>query len=454
MTRLRRSARWLVALRAFRLAAEAGWLTVLYAAAAVTFDHRPPELGPIELAALVGLGALVGRYARPRPEAGALILIAIAVGAGVLGWLASEEARSLLSTDLAQALGIHLAGWLGALAVLRGATIRGGTTGARQAEDLLRNVVPFIALVWAFAAIWVAGPLRLSFSITATWGTVLLVSAGLLALGLGRLARLHAELGDRRQKRRWRWLVVGAGLAVAPLALPFVVLSGIPAGALLGPIVGPVQALFILVAYPLGIFAEFMVGLLKPVLAPFGAILDLIARRSEQAPRPQQEAEPQVLLTVLGIGMALITAIVVMIGVFLLVHWLLLRRQRNDLDDTQTPAGEEHAIVLPSDPPRPSGMPTGRAARRPVRDAVTAYLNALVELDSHPPFARHPTETPAQHAARTKAAGMPASEQLARLAAGYQLARYGGRVLTTSEDRRAISRLERIRRSLRALLRP
>jgi hypothetical protein len=447
-----------VAQTIIRLAAEAGWMSVVYSVAVVTFDRRAPALGPIEFAGLVGIGVLVGRYGRPRPDVGTVMLLAAAIGAGAVGWLASDEARSLLSVDPARALGLHLAGWLGALALLRGVVIRTGSAGVRQTEDLLRTMLPIVALVWAFATITAPTVLQMPFSITAIWGTVVLIAAGLLALGLGRLALLHAAVADRRTRRRWQWLVVGSGLTVAPLAAPFVVLSGIPVSGLVGPIVGPVQAVVGLVqavvglvAYPMGLLVEWLIDLLRPIVSPLAPLLDELERRL--AARPQGEAtDPPLLLTVLGVSLALITALMTIAIVLVLLHWLLVRRPRENLDDSPLPAGEEHAIVVPSRRPRPLGTRAGRTPR-PVRDAVTAYLNALVELDRHPPFARHPTETPAQHAARTRAAGMPASEELARLAAGYQLARYGGRVLTRSEDRRAISRFERIRRSLRALLR-
>lgn len=439
---------------AIRLAAEAGWITVVYAAAAVLLDGRSPVLGPLVLAALAGLGAMVAAFSRSRPNIGAALLLAVAVGAGALGWLASDEVRGLVLTDPAAALFLHHAGWLGALAAVRGAVARAGVTGSGQLEELLRYTLPFVALVWAVAMVLTPGPLRLPFSITAIWGTVLLISASLVGLGLARLAVLHAGVGDRGVRRRWRWLVVAAGFAVAPLAAPFVVLSGIPVAELLNPLVGPLQTVLLLIAYVLGGLADWLIELLRPVLAPLGPLLDELAARMEARPRPA-DGEYVRFDTTLFVVLAAVAALVAVAIVYLMARQLLLNRHRAEFDEASITAGEEHAIVVPPGRQRRSAAAGKRGGRRmPVRGVVTAYLNALRELDRHPPFARQPTETPARHALRTRQEGMPASAELARLAAGYQLARYGDRALTRREDARAITRFERLRRTLRALLRP
>jgi hypothetical protein len=80
------------------------------------------------------------------------------------------------------------------------------------------------------------------------------------------------------------------------------------------------------------------------------------------------------------------------------------------------------------------------------RDAVSAYLASLDELAAHrPDAARGEHETPRAHARRVSA-----GTELDILQADYALARYGGRILTDAEHRRAIGRWQRLRRRLRS----
>ncbi|MEO6350972.1 MAG: hypothetical protein ABIP53_10010, partial [Candidatus Limnocylindrales bacterium] len=67
------SRRWRVAFFVLRVAAEAGWLSVVYAAAAVVMSHTPPVLGPFEIAGFVGVGLVIGRISRSSPGAGAVL---------------------------------------------------------------------------------------------------------------------------------------------------------------------------------------------------------------------------------------------------------------------------------------------------------------------------------------------------------------------------------------------
>jgi hypothetical protein len=437
-----------------RLLAEAGWITVVYAAAAVLLDRQAPVLGPIEFAALAGLGALVGAFSRSWPNVGAALLLVVALGAGALGWLASDQVRALAVTDPGSALSLHHAGWLGALAALRGAVARIGIGGAGQLEELLRHALPFVALVWAVTVVARPGPLEPAFSISAIWGTVLLISSGLVGLGLSRLAVLQAGLPNRAARRRWRSAVVGAGLAMAPLAAPFVVLSGVPLAALLDPIVGPLRTLALMVAYFLGGLADWLIELLRPVFAPLKPLFDELAERMENRPR-SPDTNPAGFDQTLVVMLAAIGGLIVLLIVFLIARQLLANRHRDEFEEDEIAAGEEHAIVVPAGRRRqPATGVSGATRRTRVRGAVTAYVNALGELEQHPQFARLPAETPAQHALRVRQDGMPAAAELARLAAGYQLARYGERTITRREDRRAISRFERLRHKLRELFRP
>ena len=115
---------WALAGPILRVAAEAGFFTILYSALSVTLDHQPPQLGPVEFTALVALGSLIGNFTEPNTLIGAPVLLIAVLGAGFLGWLASPEAQAVLSKGIGWTLVVHQIGWLAGVAVLRGSFIR------------------------------------------------------------------------------------------------------------------------------------------------------------------------------------------------------------------------------------------------------------------------------------------------------------------------------------------
>jgi hypothetical protein len=80
---------------------------------------------------------------------------------------------------------------------------------------------------------------------------------------------------------------------------------------------------------------------------------------------------------------------------------------------------------------------------------VSAYLAALRVIEPDEELRRGPAETPAGHARRLRQAGAGTLE-LDLLAADFELARWGGRRISSAEDRRAIGRWERLRVRLAA----
>ena len=227
-----------------RVIAEAGWITVVYSAASVMIDKHVPVLGPIEFFAFVLAGALIGRIGRPRLDLGPVLLIMSVVVGGIVGWLASPEARELLP-NIAAAASVHVAGWLAGVAVLRGAIVDTGEKAAEDLEKLLRTVPVGLALIWAYMAIAADEALWLSFAVGAMWGTLAFLSSSVVSIGLARLNVLHSGLADERQRRGWRWLVIGIGFVIVPIAVPIGVLSGIPLAAMVTPVVGPLQSFWV-----------------------------------------------------------------------------------------------------------------------------------------------------------------------------------------------------------------
>jgi hypothetical protein len=432
---------------ALRIIAEAGWITVVYSALAVMAGHAAPILGPVEFALLVLAGVLVGWIGRPREGLGPVLLIVAVVAGGALGWLASPEAREVLLNP-AKALGIHLAGWMAGVAVLRGAIVNTGEKAAEEIERLIRIVPAGMALIWAYMAIAAPKDLWLDFAISAMWGTVAFLGASVVSIGLARLNVLHSGAVDARQRRAWRWLVIAIGFGIVPVAVPIMVLSGMPLAAILTPVSGPLLLVGGLLVIPLQGIVWILSEIFRPFAGNIGAFLDqLAARLNGRQPIKQEESE--LLGTLIGLGLWILTILLVLLAIFLFARWLLSRKRGWGQELDKDSADVEHAFVLPPAEPA-AARRRGFRRRGAPHDAVAAYMSALHELESHGEYARFDSETPAAHAARLRRMRAPGAAQMARLAADYQLARYGERQITPAENARAVTRFQRLRRLLRA----
>ncbi len=426
-----------VARAGLRLLAEGGWLSVIYAALAVVAERRIPALGPLEMAALVGLGALVAGRTRDVPGLGAVLLAALAIAGGVAGWLVTDMAFT---------------GLLAGVAVLRGARIEPDRDAAASFEVLLLAAVPAVGVVWAVTLGAAEPELIDQFSATALWGTILLISAGSMGMGLTRLNRLQGSTADRPTRRAWQLLVVAVGVAIVPLALPFGLASGIPIASLVAPLGRPIEIVF---GWLVDLFT-FMASLLL-------ALLGLIFKPGTQpveAPPPGPPPPPigagdvahqdPLMGTIIAIVLLILFGAAIIAGALFYARWLIARPGRPGEARPEVTRDVERAIVHPATL-RPAGRqhaPRRSRLGRP-HDAVSAYLAALAELSPFADLARATTETPAAHSTRLRTAAAPVAPAMSRLAADYQLVRYAQRPLSAAEDRRALSRLERIRRLLR-----
>lgn len=428
-----------------RTIAEAGWLTVFYAMASVLADKRPPVVGPIEMALFVVVGALIGVLGRSRPAFGAPLLIGAVVIGGALGVLAGRDLFGLRADDWRQLLGVGIAGWICGIAVLRGAIISLGEKSADQLEQLLRFMPAVLCLVWAYTTYAARQDLWLSFAIAAMWGTAMYLSGSLVAIGMARLNYLHAEVSDERQKRAWRLLVLGVGFGIVPLTIPIAVLAGIPLAGMLAPVIGPIQWLLSLVAYPLAGIIWLLSIVLQPVAGPLAEFFENLETRAVEMP-DMVGRTPEV-ATAIAALITLATIVVVILALLLGARWILVRRQVEEAEPEAGFSDVERSIVVPEVAP-PAARQRTRRLGAP-RDAVTAYLATIRAMEAHPELARLPAETPAAHAARIRAQPSVRGTDMSRLAATYQLARYGDRAITSFEDSRAVDRFRRIRRAIR-----
>ncbi len=377
-----------------RIVAEAGWLLVLYSTASVIADKRPPIIGPVEMSLFVGAGVLIGAVGRRWPALGAVLVI---VGAFVGGLMGSLAGQNLLAFD-DLVIGRHFAGWLAGLAVLRGAIVSVGDKASEQLEQMLKWVPIAIGVLWAYTTYAGRPELWISFAVAAMWGTAMYLSGSLVAIGMARLDILHAEVKDEQQRRAWRWLVLGVGLAVVPLSVPIAVLAGIPLTAMVSPIVGPIQWLLSLIAYPLAAIIWLLSIVLRPVAGPLSELMDQIGNNVIAV--PDQTTETPEIATFVAALITIATIVVIGLALFLTARWLMIRRQGPPDEPESGYADIERDIVLPVTP-----TPTPKTRIRRLgspRDAVGAYLSTIAALEVRAELARQPAETPARHAARLR----------------------------------------------------
>ncbi len=414
---------------------EGGWLLVVYAGFEVGLVRHDAALGPIEFTLAALLGIWIARRPRRWPRWLALAALAAVV---MVGWLADPA----VLTDLAAgaylaALVAHPGALLLGAAVIRGGAHRDPLDDVDTSADLLRFVTPALLIPWLVGAIIPSdSALRSEFVSVAWMGTLVFVVAGFAALGFGRL-RLLGLSADPRDPAGRTWFLVTAAvpLAIIAVGVPLAVEFGVRPEDLALAIARPGALLFTILALLAAppIVAGFLVASL---IAPGGPAAASPGAASAGTLTGGAADAGQTATTALVIGLILVVAILVV------VRWLRLPSRD---DDDRPRILEERALVMPARSPRPK-LPRRRAARLVPHDAVTAYVATLATLAQDPSLARRPSETPAGHARRLAEAGAdPPPGPLRRLAADYQLARYGERPITAPETGRALARWRRRR---------
>jgi len=431
--------------------AEGGWIAVVYAAVQAVSD-QPPHIGPIELAMLAGIGMAWARRTRWRgPGAEAIGLPLLALVGGALGWFLDPHVRdALVGGNLNAALGMHISGWLAALAVIRGDTHADTDDDSLLQESLLRWAIPGLALPWLIGQAVAPATARPLFTDAAFIGTMVFAGSGFAALGLARLEAVRVATGsDWRRNRTWLATLGVVAAAVMLIGIPTASLLGVPLRAVVAMVYGPIRVLviaFLVLMTPVLLLAAAVAEALHKII-PQGIQLPTITLPDfSKIPETPANVAPTVIFYAL-VGILLLFELIVVAAIMYL-RW----QERRRLLRALAQGFEERSIVIPdpaelaSAPPAPPSRPRRRPP--PFDDPAGAYLAALAALASDGRWPRRPDETPAAHARRTRAEGL-AESSFPRLAAAYQLVRYAGRTLPSPEAGRAPMRLQRLRAALR-----
>ena len=420
---------------------EAAWITLVY----VVVESLGPAQAPLSLlaftgATLAGIGFLrfsaLGGHAYRSP------LAAIAVALALVGWLLPlGPAAAQLADDPAFILGMHPGGILLGLAFLRGTAHATRIDDERIAEIALGPGLAAVAGLWVLltatggtAEAWVVG--------AASSATVIFVTAGLLSIGLARLADLRGAGVIGADRRIWDGVLVGVVAGLLVLALPLAMILGVPlGGAVRGAAEVVAQVLvvaaipFILVGAVLGtalfLVIEFLRSVAGGTTTDPGSVIGgpLVDWQGLLGPAGQN-----------GLALGVVPLVFAIVLAFVVIRALVRRPRRSVVDGAVVEVREvERPIALRLHRPR---VPMPRRHVAP-RSASEAYVASLQALAGWPEFTRLPSETPAEHARRLRAGAI--GTPLSHLAADYALVEFGHRPLTPSEHRRAIERWRRIR---------
>lgn len=438
-----------VLLPTVQVLAEGGWLAVVYAALQA-FSDGVPRVGPIELALLAWMGLAWGRRSRWQSAgAEAIGLPLLMVVGGAVGWLLAPEVRTLLvNGQPLEALGTHLAGWIGAIAVWRGDAHRATDDDDQMAGQLLRWAVPGLAIPWLIGHQLTSGAAEIAFTSAAFMGTVVFTGSAFTAVGLARLEAVRQATGsDWRTNRSWLLLVLGVALALTAIGIPAAAFLGVPASAFLVALIGPLRIAFLVllvITTPLIVVIAALTELVGSLL-PHGFQLPNIQLPSFFAVDPGDViSDAPTVIVFSGVLILLIVELAVL-AIIIYLRWQEKRRYRFALEDPF----EERQIVVPPSAPAPAVAQVRRQRPRvDTSDPTGAYLGALEALERDGRWPRRATETPAGHANRAAREGLPGTS-LGRLAAAYQLVRYGERRLGPREVSRSRGRLARLRDILR-----
>ncbi|HET6744793.1 MAG TPA: DUF4129 domain-containing protein [Candidatus Limnocylindria bacterium] len=425
--------------------AEGSWLAVLYAALQA-IGGQVAWMGPVELGVMAWAGMAWGRRRRwSSPVAEAIGLPLLALAAGAFGWLLDPAVRGALATGQpVAALSLHGAGWVAALAFWRGEVHRSRDDDDAIQDRLLRWAVPGLAVPWLIGHVVTSGRLEEDFTAAAFVGTIFFIGSAFTAMGLARLEAVRVTTGsDWRSNRSWVVLILGIALALTAVTIPAGAFLGVSAHALLVAILGPLQTflfLLVLLATPIILLGALLADLIQPLLPEGFGLGQLTPPSGVINQRQASEALPAALFYVI-IG-ALIAFELFVLGVMI---WLR-RQERRRMRAAGEDPFEERSIVVPSSGPRAAVVPATarRSTAYGIDDPAGAYLAALESLRRDGRWPRHAQETPAGHAARVRGEGL-VTPAFGRLAAAYQLVRYGARPVAQRERSRARGRLQAFR---------
>jgi hypothetical protein len=382
---------------------------------------------------------------------------ALALLAGVAGWLADPAARDALTASKApwDVLATQPAGWLLGIAVLRGGVHRDVDHESETSTRTITFGLPVLA-----ASLLLGLGSGSAFVVPAVVGSTVCVAAGLLSIGRARLQELERLGSVTRGGRTWP-VLAAAVVAMAALAIPLAIVVGTSAPTAMTFDVHP---------------AERAIGSL---LAGFGSVLAWLASipglflngahssvpRALPTPTPTPSAAPSIpaprsaggsislpstpwLATLLWVGLGVAV-------VLLVVRFRRLVTGRNvptvDREISAAPREERHResflARLNLHLPRPRIHPRLPRRHSPT-SAAEAYVALLDDLTAQGDLARKPAETPQSHAARAGSLGLQRLP-LGLLAADYELSVYGQTVVSRRETARAIGRWRRLRKLAR-----
>ena len=390
---------------------EGSWVALVYVMLQVALAHAPAVLGPFAFVAAAAVGVTWARAARGR-LAGTGAGVALAVAAGLAGWLADPAARAALAAiggpsggldGVETALTTNAAGWLLALAFVRG-TSHGARARDEERTGRVLGRILLLAIPWAVGLAF-AGADRAEFVALATVCTLLFAGAGLLAVGLGRLETYGVAGGvDWRGNRSW--------VAAVSVVVGVMLAASLPAAFLVGaPPLAVLDAAWVALATVVGLVGAIAGTVGAPVLAGFEALMAALPT-PEPTPLPPASAPPLGggdVAPVQGdprVGLTLTILVLVALSLLLVA---VVSRIRAGRGPTGRAAPEQAPVDERSiDPPRPRvRVPSVRLPRRRrvPASAADAYLALIDDLEADPGLRRLPSETPRAHASRLMGGG-------------------------------------------------
>lgn len=430
------------------VAAEGAWVSAVYAVVQAA-ARGPMTLGPITLALAAGIGLVVARRLAPalgdRWPRTALVLVGVGAVAGLLA--EPSALAALAALDPEGALRAHPGGLIAGLAFLRGFAYAAPLGSEVVLERLLQLGLPGLAVPVMLTGALPDPSRAIGLERELVACVVFLVSAT-IGVALGRVAGIARATGfDWRRNRAW--------LALVGLLAVGVVAAAVPASLAIGPALRVVLAALVAPLIFLGAIAGISQVRLRQVLGLlllFGwlAVIGIFATGRVPPPNDAGRAGfgnitggESPIVNAAGGGLIVL---VIVVGILILARlWMrdAVRVPTGDVAEERTiDHGPETAAIA-----RPGARRArGRPWPAPV-DATGAYLTLLHELEARPTVRRTLGESPGEHARRLRDEGA-GDTGLDLLAADYELARFAGRRLTPTEERRAVARWVRLRRTL------